>query len=107
MQIYVNAHLFGKQGMNKVLIGNLSLESTEVAIKELFSRAGRVQAVALKKGFAFVQMSSPEEADKAVETLCGADLDGRSIIVNYSQPIRQKRTNGWSRISRYMRFWRG
>ncbi len=77
---------------SKLLIGNLSLETEESALKELFSRVGSVESVELatdpntgrRKGFAFVEMSSSVEAQKALK-LDGTNVSGRLIIVNACQ----------------------
>jgi len=82
----------------KLLIGNLSFETSETALRELFSRAGRVQSVNLvidpqsgkKKGFAFVEMGTNAEAEKAKRFLDGADMDGRSIVINLSQSVPER-----------------
>lgn len=83
---------------HKLLIGNLSLETSEMSLRELFSRAGQVQSVNLvidpqsgkKKGFAFVEMGTDAEAEKAKRCLDGADIDGRPIIINLSQSIPER-----------------
>src|SRR5687767_6584454 len=82
---------------SKILIGNLSLEVEESALKELFSRVGTVESVALvidpntgkRKGFAFVEMSSTVEAQTALK-LDGTDFGGRNIIVNACQSTQEK-----------------
>ena len=81
---------------NKLFIGNLSYDSQEDSLKELFSEAGKVEsAVIIKdkisgrsKGFGFVEMSSEEEAKKAVEMLNEKELDGRNIVVNEARPMK-------------------
>lgn len=83
---------------NRLLVGNLSLEATESQLELVFSRAGLVKSVVLvtdactgkKKGFAFIEMSRSDEADKAVELLHGIEIDKRCIIVNVTQPVQQK-----------------
>lgn len=91
---------------SKLLIGNLSLEAEESALKELFSRVGSVESVELvidphtgrKKGFAFVEMSSSDEAQKALK-LDGTDFGGRFIIVNACRP--SKETSGRSFFAKF------
>lgn len=81
---------------NKLFIGNLSYDSQEDSLKELFSEAGKVEsAVIIKdkisgrsKGFGFVEMSSEEEAKKAVEMINEKELDGRNIVVNEARPMK-------------------
>jgi RNA recognition motif-containing protein len=79
---------------NKLFIGNLSYGTSEDALRELFSQAGTVTSVAIivdretrrPKGFGFVEMSTPEEAQKAIEMFNGQDVDGRNIAVNIAKP---------------------
>jgi RNA recognition motif-containing protein len=78
----------------KLYVGNLSFETTENSLTDLFSQAGRVTSANLiqdkftgkSRGFAFVEMSTSEEANKAIETLHGKDLDGRALTVNIARP---------------------
>lgn len=83
---------------NKVYVGNLSFDTTEDSLKELFAQAGTVTSASIvmdkfsgrSKGFAFVEMSSEEEAKKAIETLNGKELDGRNIVVDEAKPMEKK-----------------
>jgi len=78
----------------KLYVGSLSYDTTEDNLKDLFSKAGTVDSVAIiidkfsgrSKGFGFVEMSSEEEAKKAIEMFNGKELDGRNIIVNEAKP---------------------
>lgn len=78
----------------KLFIGNLSFKVTEDQLTELFSQAGKVVSVAIptdretgrKRGFAFVEMETQEEADAAVKQFNGQSIEGRQIAVNPSQP---------------------
>ncbi len=80
----------------KVYVGNLSWDTTEDGLKDFFSQAGTVEsAVIIKnkmtgksKGFGFVEMSTEEEAQTAIETLNGKELDGRNIIVDEARPFQ-------------------
>ncbi|PIU42740.1 MAG: RNA-binding protein [Parcubacteria group bacterium CG07_land_8_20_14_0_80_35_11] len=80
----------------KLYVGGLSYETTESVLKELFSQAGTVSSASVimdkfsgkSKGFGFVEMSSEEEAKKAIEMFNGKELDGRNIIVNEARPKR-------------------
>ncbi len=82
----------------KLYVGGLSYETTEDALKDLFSQAGTVNSVAIildkfsgkSKGFGFVEMSSEEEAKKAMEMLNGKDLDGRNITVDEARPMKER-----------------
>ena len=74
----------------KLYVGNLSYETTEQALRELFMQAGTVISVALikepgtnrSKGFGFVEMSSDAEAKAAIEALDGKDCGGYTVKVN-------------------------
>lgn len=78
----------------KLFIGNLDYTVTSDDLKALFAQAGTVvDAVVImdkmtgrSRGFGFVELSSDEEAKKAIETLNGADLKGRKINVNEAKP---------------------
>ncbi len=86
---------------NKLYVGNLSFNTTEIAIQDLFSQCGTVSEVMLmqdkftgrSRGFAFVTMSSDSEAQAAVSTFHGKDLDGRALTVNEARP-REDRPGG-------------
>ena len=78
----------------KIYVGNLDYSITGDQLKELFAQAGKVvDAVVISdrysgrsKGFGFVEMSSEEEAKKAIEMLNGKDFQGRNLIVNEARP---------------------
>jgi RNA recognition motif-containing protein len=78
----------------KLFVGNLNYTVTGDDLKALFASAGTVaDAVVISdkmtgrsRGFGFVEMSSDEEAKKAIETLNGSDLKGRKINVNEARP---------------------
>ncbi|OGM76092.1 RNA-binding protein [Candidatus Woesebacteria bacterium RIFOXYA1_FULL_40_18] len=78
----------------KLFIGNLDYTVTGDDLKALFAQAGTVvDAVVISdkmtgrsRGFGFVEMSSDEEAKKAIEKVNGADLKGRKINVNEARP---------------------
>ena len=78
----------------KLYVGSLSYDTTEDSLKDLFSKAGKVDSVAIimdkfsgrSKGFGFVEMSSEDEAKKAIEMFNGKELDGRNIMVNEARP---------------------
>jgi len=89
----------------KLYVGSLSYETTEDSLRDLFSQAGTVDSVAIiidkisgrSKGFGFVEMSSTEEAKKAIETLNGKELDGRNIIVDEAKPMKKRPFRKFSR----------
>jgi cold-inducible RNA-binding protein len=78
---------------NRLYVGNLAFATTEDALKNAFGEFGDVSEVKLiidretgrSRGFAFVVMSTGEQAQKAVERLDGAMLDGRALRVNEAQ----------------------
>ena len=80
--------------MNKLYVGNLDYNITGDQLTELFSQAGKVVSAAVitdrysgrSKGFGFVEMSSAEEAKKAIETFNGKDFEGRNLVVNEARP---------------------
>ena len=87
---------------NRLYVGNLSFDTNEDSLRSAFAADGRnvkeVQIVTDRetgrpRGFAFVEMSSNEEAEAAITALDGADLDGRTIKVNEAKE-RQPRGGG-------------
>lgn len=86
---------------NKLFVGNLSFNTTENDLQDAFAAHGTVTEADLvmdritnrPRGFAFVTMSTGEEAEKAITALNGTDLDGRSITVNVAKP-REERPAG-------------
>ena len=85
----------------KLFVGNLSFNTTEGDILDLFKQAGTVAKCELivdkftnkSRGFAFVEMGSQEEANAAVAQLNGKELDGRALTVNEARP-REDRPRG-------------
>ena len=80
----------------KLYVGNLPYEVGETELQELFARAGSVesvnvmrdQATGRARGFAFVEMSTDDEAQNAITTLNGTQVGGRSLTVNEARPSR-------------------
>ena len=78
----------------KLFVGNLSFNTTENDLQDAFAAHGTVveanlmmdRSTGRSRGFAFVTMSSPEEAQNAVQALNGQQLDGRSLTVNEARP---------------------
>ncbi len=78
---------------SKLYVGNLSFQSTEEDLRELFEAHGTVESVAIitdrdtgrARGFGFVEMSTAEEAQAAIRALDGKSMDGRQIKVNEAQ----------------------
>ncbi len=78
----------------KLYVGNLPFSTNNQTLQDTFSQCGTVESVNLitdrdtgqSKGFAFVEMSSNDEAQKAIQELNGSSLDGREIKVNEAKP---------------------
>lgn len=85
----------------KLFIGSLAWATTDDSLKDFFSAAGTVTSANVimdretnrSKGFGFVEMSSEEEAKKAIDELNGKELDGRPIVVSEARP-REERPRG-------------
>jgi RNA recognition motif-containing protein len=86
----------------KLYVGNLSYEVTDAELNELFSPLGVIESVKIitdrytgnSKGFGFVEMSSREEADKAINELNGKTIRNRAIVVNEARPPSPRRSFG-------------
>lgn len=89
---------------NKLFVGSLAWATTDQTLGDFFAQAGTVSSAKVitdrntgrSKGFGFVEMSTPEEAAKAVEMLNGKDLDGRAIVVNEARP-QQPRSDSYNK----------
>ncbi len=85
----------------KLFVGNLSFNTTEGQLLEMFKQAGNVVSCELimdkftgkSRGFAFIQMGTQEEANKAIADFNGKDIDGRALTVNEARP-REERPRG-------------
>ena len=79
---------------SRLFVGNLSYETMENDLQEYFSQAGVVSSVNLmldkftgkSRGFAFIEYSSPAEANKAVEMFHNKEFQGRQLTVNIARP---------------------
>ena len=86
----------------KLFVGNLSFNTTEGDILDLFKQAGNVSTCELimdkftnkSRGFAFVTMGSQEEATKAIADLNGKEVDGRALTVNEAKPREDRPRSG-------------
>lgn len=78
---------------SKLYVGNLTYSVNEQQLEELFSQFGEVKSVRVieRKGFGFVEMSSPEEAEKAKETLNETEFVGRTLKIDEARPPRPRR----------------
>src|SRR4026208_2188141 len=78
----------------KLFVGNLSFNTTENDLQDAFAAHGTVTEANLvmdrmsgrPRGFGFVTMSTEEEAQKAIEAMNGASIDGRNLTVNIARP---------------------
>ena len=90
---------------NKLFVGNLSFDTTENDLNDAFAAHGTVTETNLMmdrstgrpRGFGFVTMSSPEEAQKAIAALNGSQLGGRALTVNVAKPREERPAGGGGR----------
>ena len=83
---------------NKIYVGGLPYATTDTQLQEIFSAHGTVESARVitdkftgrSRGFGFVEMSSNDEAQKAIQALNGTDLDGRSLTVNEARPQEKR-----------------
>ena len=86
----------------KLFVGNLSLSVTENDLQDAFAAHGTVieanlmmdRATGRPRGFAFVTMGSPEEAQKAIDAMNGKELAGRPLTVNIARPREERPPGG-------------
>lgn len=91
----------------RIYVGNLSFQTTENDLTDLFEQTGEVESVSIitdrdtgrSKGFAFVEMGT-EGADKAIAQFNGTELNGRSLTVNEARPREERSSNGGNRGGR-------
>jgi RNA recognition motif-containing protein len=92
----------------KVYVGGLSYDTTEDGLSALFAQAGTVKSVHIatdrdtgrSRGFAFVELGSQSEMDKAIQMFNGKEFEGRTLTVNQAKP-REERSGGGSRGGGY------
>ncbi len=85
----------------KLYVGNLAFQTTSEKLQDLFAQAGSVTSASVvedretgrSRGFAFVEMSTNEEALAAIEQFNGKEVDGRTLKVNEAKP-RENRGGG-------------
>jgi RNA recognition motif-containing protein len=88
--------------MKNIYVGNLSFDATEDQVRSMFEAYGPVDRVSIitdrdsgqPRGFAFVEMSDDESADKAMEALNGTNLGGRNLTVNEARPKADRPRGG-------------
>src|ERR1043166_8311659 len=86
----------------KLFVGNLSFNVTENDLQDAFAAHGTVieanlmmdRATGRPRGFGFVTMSTPEEAQKAIDALNGKELAGRALTVNIARPREERPAGG-------------
>jgi len=86
----------------KLYVGNLPFSATDQSLLDLFSQCGTVDSANLimdresgrSKGFGFVEMSSEEEAQAAINKFHGAELQGRPMTVNEAKPMAPRENRG-------------
>ncbi|PIU99227.1 RNA-binding protein [Candidatus Wolfebacteria bacterium CG03_land_8_20_14_0_80_36_15] len=82
----------------KLFVGGLSYNTTDATLREVFSAAGTVESAIVimdrmsnrSKGFGFVEMSTDEETQKAIEMFNGKEIDGRNVTVNEAHPMEPR-----------------
>jgi RNA recognition motif-containing protein len=82
----------------RLFVGNLSYQTGEQDLQDYFGQAGNVTSVNLmmdkftgkSRGFAFIELATPEEANKAVEMFNGKELQGRALTVNIARPREER-----------------
>ena len=90
---------------NKLFVGNLSFDTTENDLQDAFAAHGTVTETNLMmdrttgrpRGFGFITMSTPEEAQKAIAALNGSQLGGRALTVNIAKPREERPAGGGGR----------
>jgi len=88
--------------MTNIFVGNLSYQTTQNELEAAFSAYGNVERVSLvrdrdtgqSRGFAFVEMTNAEEAQKAIAELNGRELNGRAMNVNEARPREERAGSG-------------
>ncbi len=88
---------------NNIYVGNLSYNSDDDTLRELFSRHGAVikaqvvmdRETGRSRGFGFVEMENSSAANAAIQALNGAEVDGRSLKVNEAKPREPREQRRW------------
>jgi RNA recognition motif-containing protein len=87
--------------LKNIFVGNLDFGATEASVRSWFEEYGAVERVSIvtdrdtgrSRGFAFVEMTNADEADRAINSLNGASVNGRALNVNEARP-RENRAPG-------------
>jgi len=88
--------------LKNIFVGNLNFNTSEDELRQLFEVHGQVDRVSImtdrdtgrSRGFAFVEMSSSEDGEKAIAALNGSQLGGRSLNVNEARPKTERSGGG-------------
>jgi len=88
--------------LKNIFVGNLSFNTTEDELRQLFVAYGQVERVSImtdrdtgrSRGFGFVEMSSSEDGDKAIAALNGTQLGGRKLNINEARPKTERGGGG-------------
>lgn len=96
---FINEKKIIMEEVYKLYVGGIPYNSSEDSLKEIFSQAGTVNSVAIitdretgrSRGFGFVEMSSEEDLQKAVEMWDGKEFEGRKLTVSKARPAKEKK----------------
>jgi len=88
---------------NKLYVGNLPFDTSEGALRQLFTQAGSIVSVTIPmdrmsnrpRGFAFVEMGTADEANKAIRMFDGQEFEGRTMNVSQARPPEQRSNGGY------------
>lgn len=88
--------------MKNIFVGNLDFGATEDSLRSMFEAHGAVERVSImtdrdtgrSRGFAFVEMTNAEDADRAIAALNGAEMGGRALNVNEARPKTERGGGG-------------
>ena len=91
-------HAYTVRMAKKLYVGNLSFQTTETDLGNMFGEIGEVESVRIitdrdtgrSKGFAFVEMADDATAEKAIAQLNGKEVGGRNLTVNEARPIQKR-----------------
>ncbi len=93
--------------MKNLYVGNLPHSTTEAELRNVFEPHGAVERVSIvtdketgrSRGFAFVEMTNPGEADKAIAALDGSELGGRALKINEAKPKTDRPRSGGQKFA--------
>jgi len=88
--------------LKNIFVGNLSFNTSEDELRQIFEAYGQVERVSIltdretgrSRGFGFVEMTNPEEGEKAITGLNGSQFGGRTINVNEARPKADRPSGG-------------